>query len=119
MKSTDPTEVFDADIKGIIAGAKIEFAGYVYDTAADSSTWVNGADRLVFDSGTGKYTLQLHNLPTGTINPIYTPPLHSNDKNVLLNVDVSKAEYNGFVTISPVQTLPIAISVLVCLMHRY
>ncbi|MBL8281543.1 MAG: cadherin-like domain-containing protein, partial [Acinetobacter junii] len=113
MKSTDPTEVFDADIKGIIAGAKIEFAGYVYDTAADSSTWVNGADRLVFDSGTGKYTLQLHNLPTGTINPIYTPPLHSNDKNVLLNVDVvSKAEYNGFVTISPVQTLPIAISVL-------
>jgi hypothetical protein len=46
MKSTDPTEVFDADIKGIIAGAKIEFAGYVYDTAADSSTWVNGADRL-------------------------------------------------------------------------
>ncbi|MFN3907075.1 MAG: Ig-like domain-containing protein [Acinetobacter junii] len=113
MKSTDPTEVFDADIKGIIAGAKIEFAGYVYDTAADSSTWVNGADRLVFDSGTGKYTLQLHNLPTGTINPIYTPPPHSNDKNVLLNVDVvSKAEYNGFVTISPVQTLPIAISVL-------
>ncbi|ENU34150.1 calcium-binding protein [Acinetobacter parvus] len=112
MKSTDPTEVFDADIKGIIAGAKIEFAGHVYDTA-DSSTWVNGADSLVFDSGTGKYTLQLHNLPTGTINPIYTPPLHSNDKNVLLNVDVvSKAEYNGFVTISPVQTLPIAISVL-------
>ena len=114
MKSTDPTEVFDADIKGIIAGAKIEFAGHVYDTA-DSGTWVNvnGADSLVFDSGTGKYTLQLHNLPTGTINPIYTPPLHSNDKNVLLNVDVvSKAEYNGFVTISPVQTLPIAISVL-------
>ncbi|WP_324517653.1 calcium-binding protein [Acinetobacter parvus] len=82
----DGSEKFNIQIKGIPEGSKIEFNGRVYDTL-DGSTWNNGSDKLV-DQGGGLYTLELHGLPQGTINPIFTPPKDSNTNGSNINLTV-------------------------------
>ncbi|WP_155756710.1 DUF5801 repeats-in-toxin domain-containing protein [Acinetobacter sp. CIP A162] len=82
----DGSETFNIRIQGIPEGSKIEFNGHVYYTL-NNSTWINGGDKLV-DQGGGLYTLELHGLPQGTINPIFTPPKDSNTNGLDINLTV-------------------------------
>ncbi|MGL5402303.1 MAG: calcium-binding protein, partial [Acinetobacter sp.] len=114
----DGSETFNIQIKGIPEGSKIEFNGHVYDTLV-SSTWNHGGNQLV-DQGGGLYTLQLHGLPQGTINPIFTPPKDSNTNGSDINLTVGAVSVDTitisgvpYTQINPVpSTQTIAISVI-------
>ena len=106
----DGSETFNVEIRGIPTGGKLEFNGHVYDTA-DAGSWASGGHTLT-NNGDGTFTLRLNNLSQGVIEPIYTPPLHSNTNGVdtTFTVYAESVDHLYINGQPPINTLPIPIS---------
>jgi hypothetical protein len=89
---------------------KLEFNGHVYDTA-DAGSWASGGHTLT-NNGDGTFTLRLNNLSQGVIEPIYTPPLHSNTNGVdtTFTVYAESVDHLYINGQPPIDTAPLPIS---------
>jgi hypothetical protein len=106
----DGSETFNVEIRGIPTGGKLEFNGHVYDTA-DAGSWASGGHTLT-NNGDGTFTLRLNNLSQGVIEPIYTPPLHSNTNGVdtTFTVYAESVDHLYINGQPPIDTAPLPIS---------